>query len=851
MKRFNCVVAVLLTYVLCASALLQPVSVYAASAAGEGAGSVATEQSNSSEEADESEGPIESSDDESSIPLENVDKEQPVDISSSDDQPNDNPEQEGVDGSDPHVSVAAHVSNVGWLGTVSDGATAGTTGRSLSLEAVKVSLSNAEASGSIEVNAHVSGIGWQGWDSPSASEGGMTGQSRSIEALQFRLTGEMAGLYDVYYRVHASNIGWMGWAKDGEDAGTTGYGRKLEAVQVRLVRKGDPAPSADGSDVDYAFKKRPMCVSYRAHVAGIGWQAPVEDGATAGTTGRGRALEDLMVSLSSSDYSDGSSVQVDAHVSGIGWQGWDSPSPSEGGTTGQSRSVEALRFRLTGQLADDYDVWYRVHASGIGWMGWAKDGESAGTTGYGRKLEAVQVRLVRKGDPAPSADGSDVDYAFKKRPMCVSYRAHVAGIGWQAPVEDGATAGTTGRGRALEDLMVSLSSSDYSDGSSVQVDAHVSGIGWQGWDSPSPSEGGTTGQSRSVEALRFRLTGQLADDYDVWYRVHASGIGWMGWAKDGESAGTTGLSTPLEAVQVVLVRKGEAAPDSTSNAYIELPTLTYSTEARSAWQDPVGSGVISGSVGKSIPISALKASVESTLSGGISYQVHVSNQGWLTSSSDGTPCGSLDSSNSIQAIKVSLTGDISKYCDVWYRVHVDNIGWLGWTKNGSMAGSTGYGINVQAIQIKITGKGAAAPGDTSSPSLSAQPLFSANPMQKRIVDCARSVPTPGGGLCAEWVARVFTKAGFGNVHKDACDYYWSYCKYSSLNTLKVGMVIAVPSHSHTYLGNIYGHVCIYVGDNKIMDNVGGIRTMDLNTWLNYYGTTYQPKWGWYNNVPLA
>lgn len=160
MKRFNCAVAILLTYVLCASALLQPVSAYAASAAGEGAGSVATEQSNSSEEADESEGPIESSDDESSIPLENVDKEQPVDISSSDDQPNDNPEQEGVDGSGPHVSVTAHVSNVGWLGTVSDGATAGTTGRSLSLEAVKVSLSNAEASGSIGVNAHVSGIGW-------------------------------------------------------------------------------------------------------------------------------------------------------------------------------------------------------------------------------------------------------------------------------------------------------------------------------------------------------------------------------------------------------------------------------------------------------------------------------------------------------------------------------------------------------------------------------------------------------------------------------------------------------------------------------------------------------------------
>ena len=137
-----------------------------------------------------------------------------------------------------------------------------------------------------------------------------------------------------------------------------------------------------------------------------------------------------MVSLSSSDYSDGSSVQVDAHVSGIGWQGWEEPSPSEGGTTGQARAVEAVRLRLTGELADDYDVWYRVHASGIGWMGWAKDGEAAGTTGFSTPLEAVQVVLVRKGDPAPSADGSDVDYAFKKRPMCVSYRAHVAGIGW-------------------------------------------------------------------------------------------------------------------------------------------------------------------------------------------------------------------------------------------------------------------------------------------------------------------------------------------------------------------------------------------------------------------------------------
>lgn len=43
----------------------------------------------------------------------------------------------------------------------------------------------------------------QGWDSPSPSEGGTTGQSRSVEALRFRLTGQLAEDYDVWYRVHA------------------------------------------------------------------------------------------------------------------------------------------------------------------------------------------------------------------------------------------------------------------------------------------------------------------------------------------------------------------------------------------------------------------------------------------------------------------------------------------------------------------------------------------------------------------------------------------------------------------------------------------------------------------------
>ena len=592
-----------------------------------------------------------------------------------------------------------------------------------------------------------------------------------------------------------------------------------------------------------------MHIQYEAHVSNIGWMSSKRDGSTAGTTGQSKAVEDLKVSILNPEE-DGS-VQIDAHVSGIGWQGWDTPSASEGGTTGQGRAVEAVRLRLTGSLAKDYDVYYRVHASNIGWMAWAKDGEEAGTTGFGRSVEAVQIRLVKKGDAAPSSDGANVDYAFKKKPMSLTYRAHVSNVGWQGAVSDGATAGTTGRGLALEDLKLSIDSSDYSDGSAVQIDAHVSGIGWQGWDTPSASEGGTTGQGRAVEAVRLRLTGFLAKDYDVYYRVHASNIGWMAWAKDGEEAGTTGMSCSLEAVQIKLIKKGTSHPDTTGYSHLELPTVTYSSQAKGAWQNSVSAGEVSGTTGKGISITGFSAKITSFVAGGINYQLHLSNVGWTSGKSNGDQLSSATESNPVEAIKVSLSGDLTTYFDVWYRVHIENVGWLGWTKNGAVAGSTGYGTHVQAVQVRITRKGAAAPGSTISPMLLGEPLSLANPMQKKIVDLSRQVPSPGPGLCSEWIAQVYERAGFRNVHTDACDYYWDFCKYTDYSQLKVGMVIAVPSHMHTYMGRIYGHVCIYIGNNQVMDNVGHIRTLDMGYWLDYYSTTYKPKWGWYDNIPLA
>ena len=433
--------------------------------------------------------------------------------------------------------------------------------------------------------------------------------------------------------------------------------------------------------------------------------------------------------------------------------------------------------------------------------------------------------------------------------MHIQYEAHVSNIGWMSSKRDGSTAGTTGQSKAVEDLKVSILNPEE-DGS-VQVDAHVSGIGWQGWDTPSASEGGTTGQGRAVEAVRLRLTGSLAKDYDVYYRVHASNIGWMAWAKDGEEAGTTGMSCSLEAVQIKLIKKGASHPDTTGYSHLEIPTVTYSSQAKGAWQNSVSAGEVSGTTGKGISITGFLAKTTSFVAGGINYQLHLSNVGWTSVKSNGDQLSSATESNAVEAIKVSLSGDLATYFDVWYRVHVDNVGWLGWTKNGVVAGSTGYGTHVQAVQVRITRKGAAAPGSTISPMLLGEPFALANPMQKKIVDLSRQVPSPGPGLCSEWIAQVYERAGFRNVHTDACDYYWDFCKYTDYSQLKVGMVIAVPSHMHNYMGRIYGHVCIYIGNNQVMDIVGHIRTLDMGYWLDYYSTTYKPKWGWYDNIPLA
>lgn len=296
-----------------------------------------------------------------------------------------------------NVVYRAHVAELGWQNNVSGGATAGTTGRGLSVEALNVSLSNQDADepGAIQTRVFYTSDGWQDW---TTGQAGSTGQSKQIEAIQIRLTDDMADNYDVYYRVHSAEVGWLDWAKNGESAGSEGLGYGIQAIQIDLVKKEEDGTTKAPGKTDEPFIS--ASISYRVHVAEIGWQSFVGDGAMAGTTGQSHSVQAIEAYVPSID----GTVKISAHIQDLGWV--DPVDVSQGvyaGTVGQGRQIEALCIELEGDVADEYDVYYRVHSSEIGWLDWAKNGERAGTQGFGFGIEAVQIKLVKKGSDAPGS----------------------------------------------------------------------------------------------------------------------------------------------------------------------------------------------------------------------------------------------------------------------------------------------------------------------------------------------------------------------------------------------------------------------------------------------------------------
>ena len=337
---------------------------------------------------------------------------------------------------------------------------------------------------------------------------------------------------------------------------TYDYGAPLSAqrvveTQFRIDEQPKPEPGPEpepgptpAPEPEPVPKPEPDAhVKYLGHVQGEGWQTWKADGALAGTEGKSKRLESLMVQLADAPYE--GSIEYRAHVQRDGWQKY----VADGvpcGTEGQSKRMEAIQIRLTGKMSKHYVVWYRAHVQSIGWMGWAKNNEPSGTAGFGKRVEAVEIHVLPKSSDAPGTRGD----AFR---LAASYSAHVQGTGWQDAVFGGAVSGTVGESKRLEALTLQAGGSPYK--GSIEYRVHVQQVGWMDYVADG-AMAGTTGESKRVEAIQIRLTGKLAQKFDVRYRAHVQGIGWMDWVTNDEVAGTEGQSKRMEAVQVELVPKG-------------------------------------------------------------------------------------------------------------------------------------------------------------------------------------------------------------------------------------------------------------------------------------------------------
>lgn len=131
-------------------------------------------------------------------------------------------------------------------------------------------------------------------------------------------------------------------------------------------------------------------------------------------------------------------------------------------------------------------------------------------------------------------------------------------------------------------------------------------------------------------------------------------------------------------------------------------------------------------------------------------------------------------------------------------------------------------------------------------------IAGATARQQAIVNSAYATPTPGQGLCAAWVSNVFRNAGYGFYGGNACDMCRSWCHSSNRNELKVGMIIADVSHPGTgSAGLTYGHVGIYIGNNKVMSNEGPITVKSLDAFIRFYGAGTGCRWGWLGGINLS
>ncbi|MDR7078818.1 hypothetical protein J2Y03_003875 [Neobacillus niacini] len=124
-------------------------------------------------------------------------------------------------------------------------------------------------------------------------------------------------------------------------------------------------------------------------------------------------------------------------------------------------------------------VVYEAHIEGIGWQGVKRNGETAGTTGQSRRLEALTVRLENTN-------------------ARLQMEGHIEDLDWTNERTNGEVLGTMGVALRLEAIKIKA------DGLNITYRVHIENTGWTDW-KKNGEEAGTTGQAKRIEAIEIKL----------------------------------------------------------------------------------------------------------------------------------------------------------------------------------------------------------------------------------------------------------------------------------------------------------------------------------------------------------
>ena len=301
-------------------------------------------------------------------------------------------------------------------------------------------------------------------------------------------------------------------------------------------------------------------------------------------------------------------------------------------------------FTATATKSTKMSVSYIVHGQDYGWeKDWKKDGQTSGTEGQCKRLEAIQIKLP------DDVSGS------------IEYRTHIQDIGWEKNwSKDGAKSGIEGQCKRLEAIQIKLTG-EVEKNYDVYYSVHAENFGWLGW-AKNGEEAGTAGYGYRLEAIRIQLVtkGDKAPEL-------------IGTIKEAMKARLVGYQTHVQ---------------------------DYGTQAY------VYDGAMAGTEGECKRMESIRMKLPSSVNSSIQYRSHVQDIGWEKNwASNGSLSGTTGQCKRLEAIQIQLSGDVAKNYDVYYRVHAQDYGWLAWAKNGESSGTEGYAKRLEAIEVRLVPKG--------------------------------------------------------------------------------------------------------------------------------------------------